>query len=93
MRNTPAIFSSVGIWSRTSPPTKPTEAPSTVNTAPKPTTNAAAWVIVSLRLAVASGGLATPVRCAIYAGTRGSTHGDKKEITPAAKANAGPTVP
>src|SRR3972149_4698980 len=49
MRKTPATFSSVGISSRTRPPTRPTEAPMTVKTTPKPRTKAKAGESVSRR--------------------------------------------
>src|SRR5437868_3262744 len=74
---------------------RPTDAPSTTNTSVKPPTNAAACAAMFRRLA-ASGSpaaAAVPVRCARYAGTSGSTHGDRNDSTPAANAKAKPYGP
>jgi len=63
--------------------------PRTVNTAPKPATYARACLTASQREGVAPGAApatAMAVNCPRYAGTSGSTQGDRKLMTPAARA-------
>src|SRR6476660_5895038 len=63
--------------------------PSAVKTAPNPATYARAWRIASQRegrAPSAEPATAIAVSWPRYAGTRGRTHGDKKLMTPAARA-------
>jgi len=67
-------------------PTRPREAPRAIKTREKPAMKLMVWRRIYPRLGGLSVSTELPAMLAIYTGTSGRTHGDRKDSIPAAKA-------